>query len=536
MSGHDHQEEILGNLLWIPNALLYIPLGVLIAVIALEIGGGVMRSREMQRPVLILLVLALVSALMATHIGFFLSLYFNQGPNFPFRGLLWGYALGSVLILAWVFKFRATRAATRLSQLTASHRSKHRTAGLRFQEGLYRLFFMASLILLGVCLRFQTSFTGSATVIALQLGPGDTPAPAIAATTPPASSAAGPAPAPGSRPAPPAPDKLSPVAPMTGVEPVATVSVPAPPPAPATRPPAQPAAAAPAPVAAAVDPESFFATRVRPILEDRCYECHGETKDKGDLRLHTPNAIRTGGKDGVAVEAGDPGASPLYTRTTLPPDDDDIMPSKGDPLTPQQQEILKKWIAEGADLGDGREFTDMGPAPDATMAANQAPVLSTDVVTPDPAFLENLTKKKIGVKPASDDGIFLEIDYSGANIGAGELDLKQLFPIARNIVSLDLSKTRVADADIAPVAEFTNLVRLKLDRTNTGDEALSHVGDLEKLEYIGLFGTRISDYGLYNLENLKNLKEVFVVNTPVTPDGIKRLQKSLPDAEILGPE
>jgi hypothetical protein len=35
----------------------------------------------------------------------------------------------------------------------------------------------------------------------------------------------------------------------------------------------------------------------------------------------------------------------------LPPDDLDIMPAEGDPLTAAQIDTLKRWIAEGADFG-----------------------------------------------------------------------------------------------------------------------------------------------------------------------------------------
>ena len=54
----------------------------------------------------------------------------------------------------------------------------------------------------------------------------------------------------------------------------------------------------------------FFETKVRPVLADHCLECHGPEKQKGGLRLDSPDAMRTGGDSGPAIVAGRPGAEP----------------------------------------------------------------------------------------------------------------------------------------------------------------------------------------------------------------------------------
>jgi mono/diheme cytochrome c family protein len=58
-----------------------------------------------------------------------------------------------------------------------------------------------------------------------------------------------------------------------------------------------------------------------------------------------------GGEEGKDVVPGKPEESGVYTSTTLPEDDDKAMPPKGDRLTKEQQELIKKWIAEGANFG-----------------------------------------------------------------------------------------------------------------------------------------------------------------------------------------
>ncbi|MBN8249745.1 MAG: SUMF1/EgtB/PvdO family nonheme iron enzyme, partial [Verrucomicrobia bacterium] len=95
---------------------------------------------------------------------------------------------------------------------------------------------------------------------------------------------------------------------------------------------------------AAVD----FKREIRPILEVYCLKCHGDEKPKGDLSLTTRAAAIKGGDDGTSLVPGDPAKSSLYTLTTLSADHDEVMPPKGDKLSPAQQDLLKQWITEGA--------------------------------------------------------------------------------------------------------------------------------------------------------------------------------------------
>lgn len=91
-----------------------------------------------------------------------------------------------------------------------------------------------------------------------------------------------------------------------------------------------------------------FKREVRPLLEVYCVKCHGDEKPKGDLALTTRAHAVRGGDSGPSLIPGDPARSPLYTLTILPEDHDDVMPPKGEKLSPAQQETLKQWITEGA--------------------------------------------------------------------------------------------------------------------------------------------------------------------------------------------
>src|SRR5688572_7121008 len=70
-------------------------------------------------------------------------------------------------------------------------------------------------------------------------------------------------------------------------------------------------------LALAADPApeaiDFFEQRIRPILVEHCYECHGpEAKEPGGgLRLDSREAVRKGGASGSALTPGDPEKSLL---------------------------------------------------------------------------------------------------------------------------------------------------------------------------------------------------------------------------------
>src|SRR6266487_4963945 len=96
-----------------------------------------------------------------------------------------------------------------------------------------------------------------------------------------------------------------------------------------------------------------FARDIQPILKKSCVECHGPEKPKGKLRLDTKDGALKGGKDGVVIEPGNADKSEVYRRITLPADNDDVMPNKGDKLTKAQTDLIRDWINQGATWPDG---------------------------------------------------------------------------------------------------------------------------------------------------------------------------------------
>lgn len=96
-----------------------------------------------------------------------------------------------------------------------------------------------------------------------------------------------------------------------------------------------------------------FARDVYPILQRSCLECHGPEKQKGKLRLDSRAAALKGGTEGPALVAGHPEKSELYRRVIIPKGDEGAMPARGEPLSREQVDILRRWIEQGATWPDG---------------------------------------------------------------------------------------------------------------------------------------------------------------------------------------
>jgi hypothetical protein len=91
---------------------------------------------------------------------------------------------------------------------------------------------------------------------------------------------------------------------------------------------------------------------VRPILSQNCFPCHGadSAARKASLRLdRSDDAIAPRKDTGPAITPGHPEKSELVRRIYAT-DPDDIMPptKTRKVLKPEQKEVLKQWIAEGA--------------------------------------------------------------------------------------------------------------------------------------------------------------------------------------------
>lgn len=104
---------------------------------------------------------------------------------------------------------------------------------------------------------------------------------------------------------------------------------------------------------AATAPDRLFTLRVLPLLENKCFGCHGADADevRGDLDLLTREGMLAGGASGEpALSPGAPEESPLYQAVLW--EGYEMPPKESDRLTDAETETLREWIAAGAPWPD----------------------------------------------------------------------------------------------------------------------------------------------------------------------------------------
>ena len=163
-----------------------------------------------------------------------------------------------------------------------------------------------------------------------------------------------------------------------------------------------------------------FNTQIRPLLNNSCLRCHGGVKQAAGISLLFRDEALKAGKSGKrCIVPGHPEESELIARLEHT-DPDERMPLKGDPMTPDQIELIKKWVAQGAKWEDHWAYVPPKPQP--------VPGVGSDwVKTPIDAFVfDRLDRENLTPSPEADRATLLR---------RVSLDLTGLPPTSRDQVA-----------------------------------------------------------------------------------------------------
>lgn len=285
----------------------------------------------------------------------------------------------------------------------------------------------------------------------------------------------------------------------------------------------------------------LYADVVQPIMQARCYSCHGKTKQKGELRLDSPDALLKGGEDGKVIIPGKADESELIKRIFLPVGDDDHMPPESRPqLTENEVLLLHWWVNTGADFSKKiKELpatekirpviaalqTGESIAPDAGMIpAEEAPPADIGIVNA-------LREKGVVVIPVAKNSNYLLANFVTAQ-SVSDTVLALLPALKKQLVWLMLDNAAIDDRALARVAECTSLTRLQLGHTNVSDAGISSLRSLERLQSLNLVGTKVTANGLASLAGSTELKNIYIYQSGVKPSDLATLKQKFPNARI----
>jgi uncharacterized membrane protein len=280
---------------------------------------------------------------------------------------------------------------------------------------------------------------------------------------------------------------------------------------------------------------------IKPILQTKCYSCHGTNKQKGKLRMDDEQLLLKGGKDGKVIEPGNAEKSEMIKRLLLPVDNEDHMPPKEKPQPSENQiSLLHWWISNGAGFTKKvKEF----PQPDKIKpllgALQKTPEAKKDftlvpavpVEKADDKIVEQLRQKGVVVLPVSQGSNYLMANFVTRTKIENE-DLQLLSLLKKQLVWLKLSYSNFSDTNVQAIVQLKNLTRLSLDHTVISDKGIEELKTLTNLQYLNLVDTRVTAQGVLQLKELKELQSLFLYQTKINKEDWKELQQNFPKTRI----
>jgi hypothetical protein len=273
----------------------------------------------------------------------------------------------------------------------------------------------------------------------------------------------------------------------------------------------------------------FYDDLVKPIFEDKCYGCHGSSKQKGKLRLDDPQHILKGGKDGVVIVAGKTDESEMIDRLLLPTNDEDHMPPKEKKqLSEKEIEILKSWIASGADfkksVKDAGQLTALQKIISSEKSIRTSDVPSEETKAADQAILNQLQKLGVVILPVAVNSNYLSANLINVTSLDSVVDL--LSNLKEQLIWLRAGDQPVTDDHLIKISTLTSL-----DHSQVTDAGLGNLKSLNSLIYLNLNNTQISLTGISSIGSLK-LQSLFLYGTNIKAEEVERVKKLLPNTMI----
>jgi mono/diheme cytochrome c family protein/uncharacterized membrane protein len=287
-----------------------------------------------------------------------------------------------------------------------------------------------------------------------------------------------------------------------------------------------------------------YAAVVAPLLQEKCINCHGATKQKGKLRLDNPEFIQKGGKNGQIIIAGKVADSELMRRLLLPKSDDEHMPPKEkNQLTEAEVKLLHWWIETGAafdkkvkDLPQTAEVTPLFAA--LQNGSNGTPVPEPSIWPtiqfnqPDAKAIAALKAAGAVVLPLGQNENMLSVNFINLP-KAGAKEVALLKGVAQNLVSLRLSGVAIGDQELKAMVELPYLTKLFLDGTKITDAGLEKFAAAKYLNYLNVVNTQVSRAGLEKLKAVGSLREIYAYQTKLKgQEDWRALKKVLPKVTI----
>jgi uncharacterized membrane protein len=275
-----------------------------------------------------------------------------------------------------------------------------------------------------------------------------------------------------------------------------------------------------------LDTAILYETVIQPLLEARCYSCHSSKKQKGELRLDSPELIGRGGKNGAIITAGLADSSSLYKRLMLPSEDEHHMPpNEKTQLSSTEIALIQVWIGDGASFTktvSGFTHTDklITYLKSFQSSAEESWIPEAEVSEADKKGLETLKAQGVLVMPVSASSNYLAVNFVNAR-SVTDAMLSALTQMKDQVIYLNLGFTSITDEQMTKIGELQNLRMLHLNNTAITDKGISSIHNLKALRNLNLVGTSTTDSTLAVLKKMDQLKNVYLYQTRMSQAAMK---------------
>ena len=240
--------------------------------------------------------------------------------------------------------------------------------------------------------------------------------------------------------------------------------------------------------APATESLEFFEKKIRPVLVERCFKCHGP-KAKGGLRLDGRAGMLKGGESGPAIVPGKPGTSLLIEAIHYGGDSNKMPPDGKLPRAVIRD--FERWVEAGAPWPGGGAPIAQEKKPGFSITAEQRAFWAFQPVrTVSPPELADASRAKNDI----DRFILRRLEQEGIKASPGASRRRLLRRVTFDLTGLpptpqELESFLADDSDDA----FEKVVDRLLDSPRYGEHWARHW--LDGVRYV-------SDVGYYNFSDL----------------------------------
>jgi len=286
-----------------------------------------------------------------------------------------------------------------------------------------------------------------------------------------------------------------------------------------------------------VQQAAAYADIIQPVLQNKCYSCHGSSKQKGKLRLDSKDFIEKGGEDGKILIAGKSDESELYKRLILEAEDKKHMPPKGKTqLTEAEIALMHWWINTGAsfdqqvkDIPQDVKVKPLLAALQSNSTASAAkPDIPAEPVEKAPEDIINKLKAAgATVVTVSKESNYLSVNFLSSK-KITDTEIRLLEGIVPQLVWLKAGGTAITDSALASIAKLTTLTKLSLDDTKVTDKGIAQLQSLAKLQYLNIVRTDITTNGIVALKALPELQSIYFYQSKISKADSAVLRQAFP--------